>query len=176
LNLPFANDLHKNSIDLIALNKYFQNAIPVLKTNVVVSHVDLDQKNVLWDANGKPILIDWESARRINPTYDLISTAFDWSGIATNNFNRTLFLKMIELYEKSGGIINKNHLDAAYYGVIGNCLNWMIYNIKRARASEDLEQRSLSMDQVNQTLFKILRLKNEGIESMKIVYAIHNHS
>jgi predicted Ser/Thr protein kinase len=44
----------------------------LLNKNTVVSHGDLDQKNVLWDKTGKPILIDWESACKINHS-DLMS-------------------------------------------------------------------------------------------------------
>jgi Ser/Thr protein kinase RdoA (MazF antagonist) len=39
-------------------NEYYLNAIPILKQHLVVSHGDLDPKNVLWDVDNNPILID----------------------------------------------------------------------------------------------------------------------
>ena len=162
-NCPFAIDLKKNSTVLIDLNNAYLNAIPILKTNVVISHADLDQKNVLWDEEDNPILIDWESARKVNPTYDIIGTAFDWSGIATNDFNQELFIKMVDLYQKTCGNINVNHLAPSFYGVMGNYLNWLVYNIKRACVADDLELKNLGIEQVNKTLTKILRLNNIGL-------------
>ncbi|RLA48946.1 MAG: hypothetical protein DRQ97_02350 [Gammaproteobacteria bacterium] len=34
----------------------------------MISHGDLDHKNGLWDASGKPTIIDWESAIKLDPT------------------------------------------------------------------------------------------------------------
>ena len=50
----------------------------MLSTTTVISHRDLDPKNVMWNYN-KPVLIDWESAGYINPMQDLIETAIYWS-------------------------------------------------------------------------------------------------
>ena len=76
-NCPFADDLRKNQKNILLANEAYQNAIPKLKTHIIVSHGDLDQKNVLWDSSNNPILIDWEAACKIDPTYDIIGTAFN---------------------------------------------------------------------------------------------------
>ena len=47
--------------------------------------------------SNNPLLIDWEAACKIDPTYDMIGTAFNWSGI-TSSFDKDLFFKMIEAY------------------------------------------------------------------------------
>jgi thiamine kinase-like enzyme len=44
-------------------------AMAVLRQHQVISHGDLDHKNVLWDEQGNPLIIDWESERRLNPAY-----------------------------------------------------------------------------------------------------------
>ena len=70
-------------------------AIRVLDRRRVISHGDLDQKNVLWDAGGDPWLIDWESARRLNPGYEALLQALNWSGI-TRHFSPALFSAFFE--------------------------------------------------------------------------------
>ena len=148
-------------------NQAYQNAIPTLKTHTIVSHGDLDQKNVLWDSSDNPILVDWESACKINPTYDIINTAFYWSGITTS-FDKDLFLKMIEAYQKAGGVINKDHIVAACYGTF-SWIVWLVYNIERSFTPSESEHKNVSIEQVNQTLATILRLQTLIPEVIKII-------
>lgn len=129
----------------------------MLKTHTVISHGDLDQKNVLWDSNNHQILIDWESACKINPTYDIINTAFYWSGITTD-FNKVLFFKMIDAYQEAGGIINPQHTTAALHGTF-SWIGWLMYNIERSCSHGESEQKTLGIQQVNQTMNTILRLQ-----------------
>ncbi len=156
-NCSFAENLRKNQKNILAANELYQKAIPALKTHIIVSHGDLDQKNVLWDIDNNPILIDWESACKVNPTYDIINTAFYWSGI-TSNFDKHLFFKMIETYQKSGGVINKDHVIAAIYGAF-SWIGWLVYNIERSCVPGDSEHKTMGIEQVNQTLATILRLQ-----------------
>lgn len=59
----------------------------LLSTNLVISHRDLDPKNVLWNKDN-PVLIDWESAGHVNPMHDLIETALYWSNDNTGDMNQ----------------------------------------------------------------------------------------
>ncbi len=153
---PFAKALRNNQKELIAGNEAYQNAIPILKTLSVVSHGDLDQKNVLWDKNNNPILVDWESACKINPTFDIINTAFYWSGI-TSKFNQELFLKMIDAYQDAGGVINADHIIAACNATF-SWIGWLVYNIERSCVEENAELKASAVEQVNQTLATIIQL------------------
>jgi thiamine kinase-like enzyme len=166
-NCPFAKDLQINRDHLLVANEAYRNAIPILKEQVVVGHGDLDQKNVLWKSHSDPILIDWESACKINPTYDIINTAFYWSGI-TNNFDRALFFKMINAYHKFGGVINKDHVIAACDGAF-SWIVWLVYNIERACINGESEHKALGVEQVNRTLSTILRLQNIIPELTKLL-------
>lgn len=163
----FANDLRKNQNDILAANDAYQNMISVLKNHIVISHGDLDQKNVLWDENNNPILIDWESTRKINPTYEIVNACLDWSGITTN-FNKELFAKMIAAYQKAGGIIDKPAFEASFYGVLGNWLNWMVYNMERSCNREESEQKNIGINQVKQVLLTISRLQRIIPELIRI--------
>jgi thiamine kinase-like enzyme len=154
---PFVADLRKNQNNILVANEAYQKAIPILKKHTIISHGDLDQKNVLWDIDNNPILIDWESACKVNPTYDIINTAFYWSGI-TSNFDQDLFFKMINTYQKSGGIMNKDHVIAGIYGAF-SWIGWLVYNIDRSCVLGDSEHKTMGILQVNQTLATILRLQ-----------------
>ncbi len=166
-NCSFASDLRHHQNTILRANETYQDAIPILKTHSVVSHGDLDQKNVLWDIDNNPILIDWESACKINPTYDIINTAFYWSGI-TSNFDKALFFKMINAYQKAGGVIDKEHVVAACYGAF-SWIGWLVYNMERSCVLGESEHRNIGIEQVNQTLATILRLQTVMPEIIKII-------
>jgi len=155
---PVTGILNENLSDLLILNDMYHQSIVTLKEDVVVSHGDLDQKNILWDNDDNPILIDWESACKINTTYDIVNACLDWSGITTK-FNHALFIQMISAYQQTGGKINKSCLDAAFYGVIGNWINWLVYNIERSCNLEDVDSQKIGIEQTMLALTTILKLK-----------------
>ncbi|HBD9275097.1 TPA: aminoglycoside phosphotransferase family protein [Legionella pneumophila] len=157
-NCPFANELTALQQDIISINTSFQNSLPALKNHIVISHGDLDQKNVLWD-NNRPILIDWECVRKLNPTHEIVDASLNWSGITTH-FDEGLFIKMMHTYTTSGGHLNKDLLQAAFNAVQGNWINWMVYNIERSCVMQESEQQTMGIEQVNQVLKTIVNLKN----------------
>lgn len=158
---PFAAEIKKNQKILLSLNQKYLNSIPLLRKQSVISHGDLDPKNVLWDAEGQPILIDWESARRLNPTHEIINACLDWSGISLeNNFNQSLFFKMLEAYQNAGSVLDQTLLEPAFYALAGNWINWMVFNIQRSCETQDPETLNLSAEQVSQTLRTIIFLEN----------------
>lgn len=166
-NCSFAKDLQKASSDLVAINDAYIDAISFLKSDEIVSHGDIDPKNVLWDNSGNPVLIDWESARKLNPTYEIINASLDWSGI-TKEFNKRLFSEMIVAYRQAGGIVEPSSIEAAFYGALGNWMNWMVYNIKRSYNAKYLEQKTIGAEQVVLVLPTILRLKGLMPELMRL--------
>ncbi|EKE04458.1 MAG: hypothetical protein ACD_20C00074G0002, partial [uncultured bacterium] len=125
LNLPFADDLKKHKSFLLETNDQYIDIIPYLKRNTILSHADLNQSNVVWE-NSNPIIIDWEFTCKTNPTLELISMSLDWSRI-TNQLNEEIFLSMLRTYQRAGGYLETN-LQAIFYGILGNWLNWIIYN------------------------------------------------
>ncbi len=157
----FAEDLKNNRERILAINEEFHKNIPVLQQTTVVSHGDLDQKNILWNAHNAPFLIDWESARKLNPMYEIIDVSLNWSGITTDNFNEALFIKMLEVYEQAGAGLNTNHIQAAFYAVLGNWINWLVYNIERAcnNDPENIDQQRIGIEQVQQVIPTLFRLE-----------------
>lgn len=141
-------------------------AVQSIQKQRVVSHGDLDQKNVLWDAAGKPVLIDWESARRLNPTYEIVLAALDWGGITTK-LDHDLFGKIILAYREAGGVINEDAVQASLYCILGDWLIWLLYTIARAVDKADPEQRQAGSEQVDWILPTILHLQQEIPQLLK---------
>ncbi|MEH6586878.1 MAG: aminoglycoside phosphotransferase family protein [Halioglobus sp.] len=135
-----------------------KKAATFLLNHRVVSHGDLDHKNVLWEKKGDPLLIDWESARRLNPTHEIILEALDWSGI-TLDFKEGLFNHFISVYLRAGGVGSFDEVEAAFHCVIGDWLNWLMYNVGRSIDLDDAEQRRVGVEQVDLALATLLRLE-----------------
>lgn len=133
-------------------------ALPVLARKLVISHGDLDQKNVLWDDQGEPVLIDWESARRLNPTCEALLEALDWSGITTT-FRRDLFRDFLAAYREAGGEIDPQAIGPALQCILGDWLDWLMYNVGRTVMTDDLEQRNIGHAQITFVLPTLLRLQ-----------------
>ena len=129
----------------------------------------MDQKNVLWDENNDPILIDWESARVTNPIYEILIAALDWSGITAGSMHDDIFLNMIKAYKNAGGVISANELAAISGAIPGYCIDWMVYNIKKTLKNNTAEERNLGVEQVNQTLQTILYLNKKINALIKMV-------
>lgn len=136
-----------------------KTANETLKKYRVISHGDLDQKNVLWDTAGNPVLIDWESARKLNPTYEIVLEALDWSGI-TSQFDESLYEKILSAYVLAGGLIEIDYLQASFHSILGDWVNWLMYNVARSIELEDEEQRATGAEQVDFALSTIFRLNH----------------
>jgi thiamine kinase-like enzyme len=133
-------------------------AVEHLCKRTVISHGDLDHKNVLWTHSDAPLVIDWESARWLNPTHEIVLEALDWSGI-TLDFNESLFDHLISSYLQAGGIGSFDEVEAALHCVLGDWLNWLMYNVGRSIDMQDAQQRRIGTEQLDHALSTLLRLE-----------------
>jgi thiamine kinase-like enzyme len=155
---PFAKTLKEKQSLILSVNDSYQSAIPLLKEDTVVTHGDLDQLNILWDKADQPILIDWESARTLNPTREIVRASLGWSGIGTEDFSLLIYDNILRTYIKSGGMLNISHVNAALYAMFGSLLNWMLYNIETACTSDVPSARNTGIEEINWALMNIVRL------------------
>jgi thiamine kinase-like enzyme len=127
----------------------------LLSANLVISHRDLDPKNVLWNKDN-PVLIDWESAGYINPMHDLIETALYWSEVETGNVDKERFFSFINGYKKRYGEIQADWSTVLENGFLGK-LGWLEYNLKRSLWIEctDEEEQKMGTTQVIGTMKEI---------------------
>lgn len=153
-----------NFDNLIKWNKEAKTAESVL-TERVISHRDIDPKNIMWIEN-EPIIIDWEAAGLINPYRELIDMAMYWSKEEDGNIGKDKFQSIIRNYQNLRDIVEINWsyvLDSGYAGLIG----WLEYNLKRALFIEcsDEHEKQLGEREVISTL-ELLNRYSEKVPTL----------
>jgi len=127
-----------------------------LASDRIISHRDLDPKNVLW-TRGAPYLIDWESAGYINPAHELMDTAIYWATDENGNIDKEKFLAFVRAY-KIKRPTPKDWRMALDNGLLGK-LQWLEYSMKRSLWIEcsDKEEQQMGTSQVTDTIRAIAR-------------------
>ncbi len=133
-------------------------AIVELNKELVIGHGDLDQKNILWDDRDRPVIIDWESAGRFSPTYEIILAALDWSG-AASELKPGLFRRMLEAYQDAGGKLEIDAMEASVDYIVGEWVIWLLYGVGLSLEEPDPRQREIDAEQLESLIPTILRMK-----------------
>lgn len=142
--------------NIAAWNKKLMEAYIILSEKLVISHRDLDPKNVMWD-NGNPHIIDWEAAGYVNPYQELIEVINYWTDDGKGNINRDKFVALINGYMKHMNLKNIDWdmiLTSGYDGMLG----WLDYNLKRALGLEGRNKEEIRLGE-KQVLETIVELK-----------------
>jgi thiamine kinase-like enzyme len=151
--------LNEHEMLLLQISQRFAQVIPALEKTGLISHTDLDPKNVLWDSLENPLLIDWESARAINATHDIIQLALDWTGCPSCSINMPDFQMLLRTFKEAGGSIDVELLEDVLWAILGNSLNWLAFNIRKSLdPSLDHDENQMAQFQVESTLKSILYL------------------
>ena len=137
----------KHLRDLIDWNERVLAAEAKLRTGNVVSHRDMDPKNVMWNADG-PVVIDWEAAALVHPLLEFVTTAMYWAGD-----DREKFRAFVGAYQPPPCEDWQPVLDMGLAGMLG----WLDYNFKRALGIEcaDEAERQLGEEQVAETIAQL---------------------
>ncbi|TDG15762.1 aminoglycoside phosphotransferase family protein [Seongchinamella unica] len=157
-NSSRAAELERGTSLFLRLINRHEQAAGFLSQHTVVSHGDMDHKNVLWTGDDQPLIIDWESAHRLNPTHEIVLESLDWSGI-TLDFSEYRFDQMLSAYLRAGGRGSVDEVEAALHCVQGDWLNWLMYNVGRSIDIEDSRQRQIGSEQVDLALATLWRLE-----------------
>lgn len=130
-------------------------ATDYLSSHLVLSHRDLDPKNVLWN-HYNPVLIDWESAGFIHPMQDLIETAIYWSVNDSGEINQQRFFSFINGYKENFVELHADWKMILATGFSGK-LGWLEYSLKRSLwiESTDEEEQKMGTAQVFGTIQEI---------------------
>ena len=114
--------------------------LPVPKhSNLVLSHRDLDRKNVIWK-KGKPIIIDWESAGPIEPSSELVGTALDWSGLDRGRVFLSIFRDFLQAYRRAGGRLVFPP-EQALLASLRPRMEWLVANLQKSIGTSDSGRR-----------------------------------
>lgn len=152
------NTLEKVVDKIYEWNRVANSSVEIVHKNQIISHRDMDCKNVLWDEKQNPIIIDWEAAGYVNPLQELIDLAFNWGGIETDSFKLENFKNLVESYIKCGGKIQEDIKAVLNFGYKGK-LEWLEYNIKRSLGIEcsSEEEKQIGIVEVKKTIAALRR-------------------
>ena len=167
-------NLLKENIDLLyKLNEKSIKALEYANENLIISHTDLDRKNVMWQEYN-PFIIDWEASGYINPTIELIQVAWYWSGRDVENIDYNKFRILIKSYKKYyKSNIDKNAEDLVYADIYGG-LEWLNYNLKRSLCIENnYEQDEIELAE-NEVIQSINEVKYNYSQLDNIIKIISN--
>lgn len=136
-------------------NSQSEESVSLLSSEMVISHRDMDPKNVLWN-NDCPMIIDWESAGYINPMQELIETALYWSENESGIIIKDRFFAFIKGYKKKC-VTLKADWKVVLSSIFSGKLAWLQYNLKRSLwiESNDEEDQRLGTAQVIGTIYAI---------------------
>ncbi len=150
--LEWTEDYEKALPKLTQWNKQAAEAAQTLAQHQVISHRDLDPKNVMWH-NDQPTLIDWEAAGYINPYQELIELCGYWAANGKGGMDREKFEAFTQAYRKH---IKLEGVDwnPVFSGGMNGMLGWLEYNLKRAMKLIDCsdEDQQLGIAQVKGTI------------------------
>lgn len=132
--------------------KRYQAAAEKLSGEQVLSHRDLDPKNVLWEGT-EPFLIDWEAAGYVNPDRELVDVINYWACDKRRRPDRAKFRALLAAYRAHRPLAHADWpaaLDSGFGGMLG----WLAYNMRRSLGLEcsSREERRLGTAQVKGTL------------------------
>ena len=147
--------------DIMTWNQKVLNAKAILSKEKVISHRDLDPKNVMWQGNC-PFIIDWEAAGYVNPYQELLEVLNYWADDGNGGLDKKLFMAILNKYKTHKSINNVNWdvvLDSGYEGMLG----WLDYNIKRALGIEvsSEDEIMLGEQQVVSTITELKRYQEK---------------
>lgn len=101
----------------------YERCLPHIEEDRVVSHRDIDRRNVLWKANGEFVLIDWDLAGHIDAAVELMYVVLGLSMRAKGVFDRERFSTLLTTYSAKRPIKTKD-AEALVLTVLCNWLTW----------------------------------------------------
>ena len=137
--------------DVFAWDKDRIAADAALPKTLVLSHCDLDQKNVIW-VNDTPFLIDWESAGLTNPDGEIIGAALDWSGQNAGPPDQAAFAAVLAGYRQHNEF-NPDMALPLMRGRLGGWIDWLGASMNRSLDSNATRgERAAGTREVLETL------------------------
>lgn len=163
---PCYKELEAYLPELLCLDAETVAALQQLSAHQVISHRDLDPKNVMWQGD-QPYLIDWEAAGYVNPYQELAEVLNYWITEADGAYNYEKFKALMKEYAASIDVKSVEWdtvLKCSFDGMLG----WLEYNVRRAAGllGNDEKDRAEGQQQVLGTIAEIKRQKAQ-LEQLK---------
>lgn len=160
-NLYWTNTYGDMIDKFIDWNKLVNEANDKLAETLVISHRDLDPKNVMWQQD-EPYFIDWEAAGYVNPYQELLEVLVYWANDGLGELDKDKFITLLNAYREYMSTTRVDWdcvLNSGYAGMLG----WLEYSLKRALGVEstDEEEKVLGAEQVNRTIKELKRYDDQ---------------
>ncbi len=164
--LEWVTALQETIYSLKLWNKQLISSKKRLSERQVISHRDLDPKNVMWHQS-KPYLIDWEAAGYVNPYQELLELLNYWADNGEGNLDYDRFKALYDAYKLYDTCDNVNWEDVVISGYDG-MLGWLNYSFKRSLGieAENKDERALGTKQVLGTI-QALKRYNRNVKYIK---------
>lgn len=140
--------------DIRKWNKDAWGAESCLSGFTVISHRDLDPKNVMWDRHASAVsarVIDWEAAGCVNPFQELLEVAAYWADDGKGGLIPENLEALLTSYGRYMELCNA-HWDTIIRGSCMGMLGWLEYNLRRALGMEAAEEILSGQRQVVETI------------------------
>lgn len=135
-------EAYKDSLqDLEKWNRMACDSEKYLSKQAVISHRDLDPKNVIWN-DGKPYVIDWEAAGYVNPWQELLEVINYWADDGAGRLDRENCNALVRAYCSYMDISAVSWV-SVIQGSRYNMLGWLGYNLKRALGEEGADEAEI---------------------------------
>ena len=114
--------VYQNALeDIKCWNQISCDSEKYLSKTTVISHRDLDPKNVLWNGE-KPFIIDWEATGYVNPYQELLEAVNYWTDDGTGKLVEERFYALIDAYSAYmdiSTVIWDEVFHGSYIGMLG---------------------------------------------------------
>ncbi len=156
--------------ELLALDAEVVHALKISSSHKVISHRDLDPKNVMWQGN-QPYIIDWEAAGCVNPFQELIEVFNYWITEVDGRYNFEKLEALMDVY-RAYKEIRFVDWDTVLLRSFDGILGWLEYNMRRAAGmlENDEADREEGKKQVEGTIAEIKNQRAQMAELRRWLY------
>ena len=161
---------YKKSVkDIERWNEIACESESYLSKLTVISHRDLDPKNVMWNGD-KPYIIDWEAAGYVNPYQEFLEVINYWADDGTGRLLKEKHDALAAAYCRYMDISTVKW-DEVFHGSYSSMLGWLEYNVKRAMGMEitDKEEILLGESQVIETICDLYSYQEKILQLLSFV-------